>query len=322
MSFFRTAYDTTVGQGYPVGKIKAAINESIVRDMIQHVTELRDPITNGLFGSYVSGFYQSEANIPFFLHPLYLESEIKDENYLFVDIRSVITKHGTQFFDNDAYRIRNKMEYDLLRSRLILNYIWLTKRPQMLRDISFVCAGVYSSWISEGISRRFALDPLDQLKITVLSAIFYYTLFMDRPNFDDDEYNWVVGAVMKATKAPSKLVMEILDAVKGFKNLKDFCEKIKEVLDNPRLQDLNEGLMISILGTSWFGTGSKEILGVSLEHPPTWIAVLYSAFVDRSYKNAVISKIAERYSGSKGGADFIRSCVSIFESTLVEQTPS
>ena len=64
------------------------------------------------------------------------------------------------------------------------------------------------------------------------------------------------------------------------------------------------------MGNTWFGANAKEILAVALEHPPTWLSLVYIALKERSYKNTSLAKIALRYALNKGGNDFIRSFVS------------
>ena len=51
---------------------------------------------------------------------------------------------------------------------------------------------------------------------------------------------------------------------------------------------------------SWFGSNAKEILAVALEHPPTWYAIVFSSLEERTYKNSMIARVAERF--GKGGA--------------------
>lgn len=93
--------------------------------------------------------------------------------------------------------------------------------------------------------------------------------------------------------------------------IKDFCAQVKEITENNRLQAFEEGILVNLLIASWFGTNAREMIAVALEHPPTWIALVYAAFTEKSYKNTVISKIAYRYLGSKGENDFVRSLVSL-----------
>lgn len=315
MSIFKTAYDTTVGKSFVMSKVDNGLREAIIKDYIENNNYDIQKIGD-LSPILITNRDKSEANIPYFSHPYLLEmKESRDHktDYLCSDVRSYVTYTQSVNPENNLH-IRNKMEFDLAKIRLILNMIWLSDRPRTLRDISPVPLIVFCSWISEGVSRRFALDPRDQLNLSIIAGIYYFSLFNESDTFTEDDVLRVTGAVIKATKAPSKDVISIFDRVEKLGNVKDFCATVRNILENPRLDDFNEGLLISILSGSWFGTNAKEMLAISLEHPPTWIAVVYSSLVERSFKNSVIAKISDRYALAKGGNDFTRSLISVIKS--------
>lgn len=309
MVFFNTAYDTTIGSSFVIDKTQIAIKESLVRDGLLY----RD---NGLKEHFdikpimVEGYSSGESNIPFFAHPMPVLG-VDKKKYMCIDVRPYLSS-GTQT-DGSKY-IKNQTEYNLNKARLALNIIWLTESPSKLRDISILPISVFSSWISEAITRRFALDPKDQFLLAITAAIYYQTLFTEFTILDDETKNKIASPVMRATKADSKTVFEILDKIVNLANITDFCSACKMILENPRIEDLNAGLLITIIGSSWFGMNAKEILAVSLEHPPSWITLVYGALTERTFKNSAIAKIAERHSGTKGGAEFIKAFVSTVDS--------
>lgn len=309
MSIFKTPYDTTVGKSFVMAKVTNAIQESIIKDYINNNNFGIEKIEQ-LGAILITNRDSSESNIPYFAHPFLVRmTDIRKdgEDYLCSDVRPFVS-YDTQ---NTEVHIKNKMEFDLAKIRLILNMIWLSDKPRNLRDISPVPLAVFCSWISESVSRRFALDPKDQMSLSIISGIYYFSLFNESDTFTEEDLLRVTGAVIKATKAPSKDVISIFDKVEKLSNIKDFCTNVRNILDNPRLNDFNEGLLISIISGSWFGTNAKEMLAISLEHPPTWIAIVYSSLVERSFKNSVIAKISDRYALSKGGSDFTKGLISL-----------
>jgi hypothetical protein len=60
--------------------------------------------------------------------------------------------------------------------------------------------------------------------------------------------------------------------------------------------------LLTIVRNSWFGTNAKDYIAVALEHPPTWMAIVYTAIVERTYKNSMIYRVAEK-AGKRGGAE-------------------
>lgn len=314
MTIFKSAYDTTAGSGFPTARVVHALKESVIKDSIDALhTEIATNFQEDEYHAVLlANQGESLALVPHFTHPIIVDVKdyIKYPNQLrtkviFSDVRSFASVKEI----TGEFVIKNKMEFDLTKLRTVLNLIWVKDDPLSLRDISHVPAAVYSSWISEGISRRYALDPKDQMQLAIISGIFYFTLFQNE-EFDEQGKMRVSFAVSRAIRVSSKDVHDVIDQLTEMKNIKDFVKNIKAVLQNTRIDDFNEGMLISILGNSWFGTNAKEMLATALEHPPTWLAIVYSSFVERSYKNSAIAKISERYSLSKGQNDFTRCIVS------------
>lgn len=311
MTIYQTAYDTTIGNRAVLDKIVTNIQELNIRDTLYLQTD-------GLYSEedlrVFSIYHKDEvyASIPYFTHPLLMSQKLggREQKMLVNDVRSLITH---KFTDHNQYSIRNKGEFDLLRARTVLNSIWLLREPSYLRDISSVPISMYSAWIADNIARRYALDPKDQMLMAIISAAFYLMLFEDRDEFTESEKLRIAPIVAKATKAPNNMVMEVLDQLPPLANIHDFCNACKEILENPRLQDFNAGILVTVLGNTWFGMNAKEIMPVAMEHPPTWIALCYLAFVERTYKKSGIGTIALRYMGNKGESDFVRAFVSIVQ---------
>jgi hypothetical protein len=305
MSIHQTAYDTTAGSAYPVSKISHALLEALIRGM--GYNDMGLSIGPSLSLRAVTGIEAHEASIPVFAHPLLVEKG--SDKYLFVDIRSSV---GINRSSHELI-IKNTAEYDFMRYRAGLNLIWLTEEPSVLRDISFVPSAVYASWLSETISRRFNLDPKEQMQIAILAAAFYYNLHRNKGALHDDVRIRMEACAVRAVRAPHDLIQATINQVDKFEDIRDLCETIRLVLDNPRLNDLNPALLIGLLGGSWYGNNSREILNVALEHPPTWIAITHAALTNKTYRRAGISSIAERYTRNKGGDNFIKGLVTLMQ---------
>jgi hypothetical protein len=73
-------------------------------------------------------------------------------------------------------------------------------------------------------------------------------------------------------------------------------------MENVRLAKFNSAILLSVMANSWYGTNAKEIISISLEHPPTWIALVYTALSEKTFKSSAIFKAADRL-GKRGVAD-------------------
>lgn len=315
MSIFRTPYNTTVGSAAVINKITDAIKVAMIKEPIAYTTcGVHNEEVPAFF---VTGKYPSEGDIPFFAHPMEVvvrDSATKEnKSYVVSDVRMMLARRGLSGdVSEGVFRIRNHGEYMFSVCRTALSTAWLTERPGVLRDISFVPAGIFSSWIAEAVSSRRALDAKDHQSILVIAGIFYQSLFMEGSSFAEEDKPKIAQAVMRATHAPSTVVFDFLEKIDRMGSIADFCYWCRELLENPGLKDFNEGALVTILGNTWYGTNAKEILAVALEHPPTWLALVFYSFTERSFKNSTISRIALRYMGRKGEDDFVKSFSAIF----------
>ena len=75
---------------------------------------------------------------------------------------------------------------------------------------------------------------------------------------------------------------------------------------NSRLESLNSGILITILGNTWYSINAKELIAVGLEHVPTYLSVIYAAVTQKNFRSSIIAKIAERYSKNGVGENFVR----------------
>lgn len=306
MTICKTAYDTTVGKGVILTKVLNALKEAVIKESIQY-QGMDIARTSEIFSFFLCGQYSLEASIPSFAHPLLFDlkniSGREDVRYLVSDVRQS-TRYDKVKNKHFSF---NKIEFEVSKLRLILNTAWLELRPELLRDISPVPVGVFASWISENVARKYNLDQRDQLNIAIIATAFYQMQFLETDVVNVESASFV-NSIIRSTRASAKDVIPLLEQVEKLGNIKEFCFAVRTILQNPRLEDFNEGVLIAILGSTWFGSHAREILATALEHPPTWISIVYSSLIERSFRNSPIAKISDRYSGSKGGDNFLRAC--------------
>lgn len=312
MSIFKTAYDTTVGSGFVVTKLKDALDYYYINGLQFDNFGLNHQFTysfnnNDIMVRGIIGGTSDQEGIPVFSHPLLIESNTQKS--LYCDFRTVLANRLNQA--NEKPIIKNKTEFDLIKARFALNLIWLAAPPTLLRDVSTVHGSMYAAWVSEGIANKFNLDPKERFYLAIIAAAFYYTLFLDKDKLDEEDKEKMQAFAIKYTKAPYNMISEVVEQITELNNITDFCNTTKAILQNPRIESLNAGLMVNILGGSWFGTNARENMAVALEHPPTWIALCFCALRDRTYRNSGISRIGERYEKHKGGDLFIKGIVSL-----------
>lgn len=304
MTIVRSAYDTTACHGYLINKTIDALLQAY------HSGQLA--FDNAIYT--VEGGASIVNAIPAFAHPIDFTKHDKHQHEkIAINIAVDVRQYGKKDERQNVFVIRNDIEYKLAIHRGSLNRIWLAQSPSILRDISPVPMMIFSSWLSESLGKRYALDPREQLNIAILSAIFYSSQFTNDSELDEQSKLRVVGSVTKATKASAKDVLEIIDKVSVVHNTTDFCKHAYEISGSVRLKELNAGVLYSVLGGSWFGTNAKEMIAVAIEHPPTWLSILMSAYTERSYKNSQITKLLDRLSTKDSGKNYMQAILNLLK---------
>ena len=137
-------------------------------------------------------------------------------------------------------------------------------------------------------------DFKDLTTIKTLCGLYYLSLF-DQPRDWDKHYT--ANALLQLTqvlKIPSVFAKEvILDIEKPLTDIQSLVDIIKEKTDNVRLDTLTPGVLLTIISSTWFGNNHAEILAIALEHPPTFVALVYTAINDNLFKRVGFSQIVQ-----------------------------
>lgn len=306
MTIFNTPFDTTACHGYVVDKIQTEINKANVSGWLEHVHPgicLIQQSQDGL------------DTIPSFSHPLvdvtgYRHPGAKPDVKVAIDMRP----YGKWDKMNYKFIVTAPGEYALNLLRARLTYQWLHDvvvekvTPRYQRDISPLPMSVYASWLSEGIQSKFALQPTEQYRLQILAGIFYYTLFENNEKLSEDEKMKLSNAVSRNLKVVQSDVLSVIDAIdedRWLMDIKDFCKVAARVTGSVRLQELTVAVLYAIVGSSWFHPNAREWLHTALEHPPTWLTIVYATCTERGYRNSGIGRITERAGNQKLGKDFV-----------------
>lgn len=306
MSIYKDAYMTSIGSMYPTRQLEVAIKESLIKDQGLQDESL-GLVNNGEYRAiFITGKFSSETDIPLFTHPITINN-FQGKNFLVTDLRLFLGKY-TWDSKIDTL-IKNRTDFNFAKSRAMLNLIWLNEGSSVLKNNLSFAANVFSAVVSETISRAFALDYNDLITIGVVAEIYYYSLFVDSESLSDDDKQKIVVHIIRSGKIRADYLYDIMDKLGPMKDLSGFCDNVVSVIENVRLSKFNSAILLSILANSWYGTNAKEIISISLEHPPTWIALVYTALSEKTFKSSAIFKSADRL-GKRGVAEQFSSAYS------------
>ena len=293
MTIFSTAYDTTFGAIISTENIKKALIPQLFSTQDYRQRTIKRYNSLNLY--YISPFTNLEIfDIPAFNNPLLLEHEGK--KVLVTDIRSYVNEKNT--IKEDKIVTSNPTELTFAMFRTTLNGMWCDGKEKDIKlNLKFANI-VYAAWISDTISKRFGLNYTEQLDVFIIAYYFYDSLFSNEPVSADNQILLVTN-IVKASRSTATYVMRVTDQLTYMKDIHELIDSIKTIVPNRRLVDLNIGTLTTIVSSTWYGTHSKEILAVSLEHVPTFAAIVAVSVTQRFWKKSMITQIADRY--GKGG---------------------
>jgi len=286
MTVFNTAYDTTACNMFPMRGVIDAIQEAQLRDYL--------PTADSVV--YVESGQGASGEVKAFKHAVYINkhhaeeikhsNEIRNEPLLAIDVRNA----GRFDIKEGQFKITNSTLFKNIVCRAALTSLWLTNGAGVFRNVNPMAMAVFASWISETVAFKYSLDPKAKIDLMIVAAIFYQSNQVDGTDFDPR----FLAGIASAMKVNITEVNRLYEQTKVITSLEDFCVKAKNALNNVRLENLNAGLMVALMGGTWGGDNAIELCAVAMEHPPTWLSLVFEAHTNQAMRKVGLSKIVER----------------------------
>lgn len=193
-----------------------------------------------------------------------------------------------------TYRLVANNDWTFQCIRMALNTRLLKGDETMFSRLGDIPGKVFNRWVSGPIISRFGLSIESQMALYVISTYYYYAMCMpELQNPDVATRTEFAPVVSRITGVPPDFVINTISDVGPLATADDLVEAMSTKSYQERTGKLQFKDLYVLLANSWFGTNSRENVGVALEHLPTFIAMLYMAVADRSYRKTVITQRAD-----------------------------
>ena len=243
------------------------------------------------------GLSDIEKDITPFNHPIINI----DNKWIALDLRQIVKLTS----DKENYEIRNENEYNLAIQRFILTGMWAIGKQSSLYSLKLPHL-VFASWLSENLTKKFGLDMNNQLQLRILALIYYSKLFTN--DYSEEDFNKLIVRLKEDILVP-KLIEEVYNKIDKLETIDDFCECCYKVTNNIRLKNFDLNVLVNVLSNNWIGLNGKELVMLALEHPPTWISLVYASLTQRSFTKNYIANIVDKFNKRGAGDDFLKSLV-------------
>ncbi len=245
-----------------------------------------------------------------------LEFDTPEGRMVAVDVRGMTKDTG-----GTTFKVLAGGEYEGALIRAALTHAWMDGAANDFRNFGDIAARVFIRLLSETIVRRLHLSPFEQQGVVVACGLFYYSNFIPASEgpLGDDERERIAVAVARLTRINAQTVMNLLGGdLPRVTDLSSFGDALRHIVKSPRLQHVDAGVIIALMGGIWFGGNARQLVAVALEYPPIWFALIYQALNDRSFHNAGLTKMVETENRGNSGAQFIRDVASYLETSSDE----
>lgn len=298
MAIFYSPYETTIGSKFNTDRSQIAIRQSLgLKYPWMKINEANKTV-----------FIYPNPVVPTFSHPLTIET-VKGLTYTFCDLSSFIRER-----QEGEYVVANKPLFSLQTIRTVLTADLINNGTRSIKSLSPNVVKTYVDLITSSLSMAFSLNNEEVLALRSLSGWMYYSMLHNDPYAGELEFDALIAKLAREINIPSSFLYRYIDQ-EFYKNVGDFLEKLRQKITNPVVQKINEGLFYTVIAKNlnanvWIGLEKQEILAMSVEHIPTFVATLVICLSEQVFKNAGLTKMALR-NFARDKANFILAVNSI-----------
>lgn len=285
-------YETFTCVGYELEKIVLETQRELTVGSHSSMNSFDNATGNVVFGLF--------SNITFnpkpFAHPIDIVKNQGrgdwEEKLVLVDLRPF-----TKVSKISQYDVTKVVEYDLARRRGVLHSIWSTSDGYLVQNVCGPMMQIYCAWISESISRHLNIDTFTQQKIANIAGWWWWCQSNTKEELTEVHRARIYREIAEATRSSYDTVSADLEGIEYFDDLEVFCNEVKERTGGNRIKHLDPASVVQLSAGSWMGTWAREIMAVSIEYPPYFISVVYTAMHERGTRSAPFSKLVQRFLG-------------------------
>lgn len=281
-------YQTKICSMYPQATLDKIRREVAKAQLSLPFPPVKTPSGYLLKNCYFVTPLPEHEDIPMFTQ--YIDIGSQGEPKLLID--------GRQYFKYEprqgTYRLAANNDWSFQCIRMALNTRMLKGDDAMFSRFGDIPAKVFTRWVSGPLVTKFGLTIESQMALWVICAYYYYAMCMPELQEENPETRQQFASVVsRITGVPPDFVINTILAVGPLRNADDLAEAMSTRSYQERTGKLKFQDLYILLANSWFGTNARENVGVALEHLPTYIAMLYMAIADRSYRKTVLTQRAD-----------------------------
>lgn len=295
---FNSPYETTICKRH----VLAEVIEAIDRNIVATPDDIKKADFDGrAFRFFLGLITPKTTNIPPFGHPIILVHpvngdqivELRDaKSSIEADIRTYVdVRNFTRLTRDGEIEVTSKLDYEVALYRGALSAWWAMQPTYDLLGLGNFQVTMFTRWIVEQLNRKLALPSETQLLATIITAYYYLCLFVEEDTLREEDKIKMAKQIASSTFFSVEQVLNVIEPLPLLNDIQAYTDALVNHTESIRFERFNPVLLYGILGNSWFGLNSKEMVAVAIEHPPTFIAMLYAAAKEYGYRNTIIGRV-------------------------------
>lgn len=294
---FISPYQTTACRQYHLSSIIHAVKEELIEDKLRQATFADGGVVEGLYevlphSHSISPFTQT------------ISFEYQNKTLFAVDMRPFMSKKPDS---SGVFSVYSDIEYQMAKVNALLSKKWMEGEIRAQSTFGDVAGKTFTRLLTDSIVRRLAVGVVEQMHVAAVSAYYYLCLFEAEGDQDETHRLRLFGRVARLTMIPAETVVEVLKPLQHLKDLSDYCDALRAVSQSERFQVVTPAMVLTSIGSVWFGANAREHVALAMEYPPTFNALIYCALTYRGYHSAPLSRLVLQVDRNGGGKDFARS---------------
>lgn len=317
--------ETSFGRRINIDKIKTELfkylsTSDVTTLSYEYVTDSK------LRLAFITGRNELERELPMFEHPILIEG-VRHGNCLAIDLRKYVRIQDTTSIPRTLAEITKDgghLMFSVLRGLYTADYI--NGNYGILSPAIKNLTVAYSMFIANTLGSVVTLSYPEVIQVEIAAALYFTIISSDS---DDMSYlKEIAAARVSTSKMTGMLSKTVVDKAYRDIPLEDLYDNfgksidllfgiVKNILTDDKSDLMNSEVLFNNIANMWFGPGNAETMVMSLEHVPTWAALLYSAVTDNTYKKSRVSTIFDKYSKNIKPADYAKAVALYIKSKQV-----
>lgn len=302
--FICSPYETTYG--------KLLNSETIIKALIRYLAGTKSTNLNYEYDPksdiglvFITGFDNDEQELPAWDHPVIFKDH-RGNTIIASDLRKYVKviKGQQPLTITEITKDKSNIDFIILRTLVTADFS-MGYFGNFRNEFKSVISG-FSLIMSNIINSLVIMNPVEKVNVEIVLAYYVNVLLT---NSDVSDMKPVIKARILSSKLSIPLTNKAIDNIVDildpeFRDINSLMNNIKLALPEEKAKLINTSVIVNGMSSMWYGPGGSEAMVMSVEHLPTWIALMYVNINDNTFKRSRLAMMLEKHNKNIKNTEF------------------